>query len=291
MNKRTVQLVKEFINENGVTNTILNSVSFYKTTYHQPKSPHIFSLRLIFVIQGKKEAYVGDELFIYDKQNYLVVPTSLPLDCQGFATKENPFISLRIDIDKDIMYEIIDSISKKHLKKETSLGVFTDKINEDIEESLSKLIQLLTAKEPSKYLANLAIKEIFYKVASNKNAHILHKIYSNNIESNITKAIKYIKDNYNENIDISELARTAQMSNSSFYTHFKAISSLAPLQYIKSIRLNKSKQLMQEFGFNLKELSLFVGYKSLSQFSRDYKRYFGYAPSEEKAKYKSSLGL
>lgn len=289
MHTRIVHLVNKFVRKNGITPTILDSVSFYKTTYHQPKSPHIFSLRLIFVIQGKKEAYVGDELFIYDKENYLVVPTSLPLECQGFATKENPFISLRIDINKDIMYEVIDSINEKKFREESSLGVFSDKMNLDIEEALLRLIKVLTSQNPSKYLANLIIKEIFYKVALNTNAHILHKIYSSNIESKITSAIKYIKDNYNQEIDIEELAKNAQMSKSSFYSHFKAITSFSPLQYTKNIRLNKAKELLKEFDFNLKELSLFIGYKSLSQFSREYKRYFGYAPSDEKVKYLSSL--
>ena len=53
---------------------------------------------------------------------------------------------------------------------------------------------------------------------------------------------------------------------------------VSPLQYAKSLKLHKAKTLIQE-GNNAIEAGFLVGYNSPAQFSREYKRHFGYNPS------------
>ena len=71
------------------------------------------------------------------------------------------------------------------------------------------------------------------------------------------------------------------MSASSFHQHFRDITSMSPLQYQKRIRLTEARRLLMTEDRDISSTSLKVGYESLSQFSREYKRFFGVPPSED----------
>jgi AraC-like DNA-binding protein len=77
------------------------------------------------------------------------------------------------------------------------------------------------------------------------------------------------------------LAREAGMSVSTFHAHFKAVTSSSPLQYIKSVRLHKARMLMVHEGESAGGAAHRAGYESASQFSREFKRFFGNTPAEE----------
>lgn len=53
---------------------------------------------------------------------------------------------------------------------------------------------------------------------------------------------------------------------------------VSPLQYAKSVKLQRAQALLQE-GKNVSQAGYMVGYNSPLQFSREYKRHFGYPPS------------
>jgi AraC-like DNA-binding protein len=80
-------------------------------------------------------------------------------------------------------------------------------------------------------------------------------------------------------MDMETLAREAGMSASTFHSHFKAVTSSSPLQYLKTIRLHKARMLMVHEGVNAGSAAHQVGYESVSQFSREFKRLFGAGPS------------
>ena len=88
---------------------------------------------------------------------------------------------------------------------------------------------------------------------------------------------------YHQELDVESLAREANMSVSSFHHNFKAVTSTSPVQYLKSIRLHKARALMLQGDHNASTAASRVGYSSLSQFSREFKRYFGNSPSNDTA--------
>lgn len=72
------------------------------------------------------------------------------------------------------------------------------------------------------------------------------------------------------------------MSLSGFHHHFKQLTTLSPLQYQKSLRLMEAKRLICQEHLPV-SAAYQVGYESPSQFSREYKRYFGTAPVADKS--------
>ena len=86
--------------------------------------------------------------------------------------------------------------------------------------------------------------------------------------------------NYAEKLDVEKLANTARMSASAFHRAFKEITSDSPMQYLKKVRLIRAKDLMMQESMKAYIAADRVGYESASQFSREFKRYFGQSPAD-----------
>jgi AraC-like DNA-binding protein len=71
------------------------------------------------------------------------------------------------------------------------------------------------------------------------------------------------------------------MSASSLHHHFKAVTGVSPLQYQKQLRLNEARRLLLVDRLDITSASYRVGYRSPSQFSREYARQFGQPPRRD----------
>lgn len=76
------------------------------------------------------------------------------------------------------------------------------------------------------------------------------------------------------------------MSPSSFHQHFKAVTSMSPLQYQKQLRLQEARRLILSKSLDAATAGHAVGYDSPSQFSREYARLFGQPPLRDIARLK-----
>jgi AraC-like DNA-binding protein len=294
MNKKIITQVNKLFNDDGIHDTFLSDVKIYTTSKYDPLTPFLYDVCLILVLQGKKIGHLASNTLIYDSQNYLVVPTTLPLECETHASIEEPFIGLIISIDKKIMYDIIDNVSKKEFieSEKNSLGVFSDSVDGNIEDLTLRLLKVLQSKEESNILGSSLLKELYYRIAVGNNSSFLHKMFlDNNNEAKIARALKIIHTQCESNLNISSLARQEDMSVASFHTHFKQITSHTPLQYIKKIRLTKAKDLIAREHFQVVDAAYEMGYDSASQFSRDFKNYFGYPPKEVKSSFEENSNI
>jgi AraC-like DNA-binding protein len=285
--KKSIIQNRDILNmSDGLNDTNIESIKIYKTTSYEPKTPLIYDVCLILVLQGKKIANLANsESFTYDCNNYLVVPTTLPLECETYATKEEPFICLLISLDRKVMYKIIDNLDKREYQKhnDTQFAIFSDKVTTSIEKTTENLLNILESKEESRILGCSIVKELLYRIAIGKNAKMLHKMFlEDNSESKIAKALKIIHDNYTQTYEVESLAKLCNMSIASFHAHFKKITSHTPLQYIKKIRLTKAKDLLIKHKYQVVKVADELGYFNPSHFSRDFKNYFGYSPKDAK---------
>lgn len=100
--------------------------------------------------------------------------------------------------------------------------------------------------------------------------------------AHVARAIRWILGHYNEMLRVDELAALATMSVSSFHRHFRAVTSMTPIQFQKQIRLYEARArlLLAERG-DVAGVGFAVGYDSPSQFSREYRRMFGVPPSRD----------
>ena len=77
---------------------------------------------------------------------------------------------------------------------------------------------------------------------------------------------------------MEELASTARMGVSTLHHQLRALTAMSPLQYQKQLRLQTARQRMLMDGLDATTAAYEVGYESVSQFSREYSRVFGFPP-------------
>ncbi|MEM7395282.1 MAG: AraC family transcriptional regulator, partial [Verrucomicrobiota bacterium] len=92
--------------------------------------------------------------------------------------------------------------------------------------------------------------------------------------------LSLLQSNFRDRMDVGRLTTAAHMSVSAFHRAFKDMTGESPIQYLKKLRLNKAKDLMLQSNMKAGAAAYEVGYESASQFSREFKRYFGASPAE-----------
>lgn len=97
----------------------------------------------------------------------------------------------------------------------------------------------------------------------------------------------WIKENFRNAFTVEELAEKRNMSVSLFHQKFKSAVGMGPLQCQKRLRLTEAGRLMLDENRNVTEASFEVGYESVSQFTRDYRKMFGLTPKEDILKLRS----
>ena len=147
-----------------------------------------------------------------------------------------------------------------------------------------RLLRVLETDTETAILGPGTTKEIFYRaLMGGQGASLLALLNQNSNLARIIGTLKIIHGNYKEKLDVERLAKTANMSLSTFHRAFKEVTADSPLQYLKKVRLNKARDLLLQEQTKAYIVAERVGYESQSQFSREFKRYFNVAPSEARS--------
>lgn len=278
-------LKSKYNNYSGTFDSDLSSLDFYFVTEPTETSNIMYEPSLCLILQGNKEVDFGDKLFYYDQYQYLLVSTHVPAKIRVLeASKEVPYMSLRIKFNMEDIYEVLKDLS--HIKftnssKSPEKALFFNDMNKKLYEPISRLVKLLDKpKKEMEFFSKLINKEILYILLSDEHSgYFLHKFaMAGSVSNKIINAITEIKSSFNEKLNMKELASKVDMSESSFYQYFKTITSMSPIQFQKKLRLEEAKNMLVTKNAEANEVAFAVGYESPSQFSREYSRVYGMSP-------------
>ncbi len=241
---------------------------------------------LAIVVQGKKEALLGKETHRYHAGQYLVISVDLPLS--GFvtqATPDRPYLGFRLNLDPgqlgDMITQTPDSLppTAGHRQEASVRGLFVNNADEPLLDCAVRLTRLLDTPQDLPMLAPMVIREIYYRLLTGEQGEAVRQIATSGSNmQRIAQVIQYIKADFAKPLRIEDLADRAKMSLSSFHAHFKAVTTMSPLQYQKQLRLLEARRLMLTEPVNAVMAANQVGYESPSQFNREYTRMFGAPP-------------
>ncbi len=278
------QLADKLLLLNGPNHSHLPQIHFYKNPQTTEKMSLVYNQGIIFVLQGEKCIYTESEKINYNPDNFLVLTVPLPLSCQGFSTDNEPIIAMLMDIETSTLNALINMMEDgktfdKIEKGDKDKGLFVSKTDDQIQNALARLLICLQCPIEAKILGPDIIKEIIYYVLKKKESAPLYALAMKNTNlSKIEIALKEVHNNYPQQFDVESLAKSVNMSTSSFHQVFKNVTDSSPIQYLKKIRLSKAKDFLIESKVSVSEAATHVGYESVSQFNREFKRYFGVTP-------------
>lgn len=282
-NETLIKIVDRLAQEEGFSSTLLDSVKVFRASNYVPRQQLSYDACIVIILQGHKIGYWVNESFRYDADNLLVVSAAMPFECETFGTREEPLLAVLVDVKLEKLFQLI---GKMKLHKKDAIKpprvIHSLKIDDRIKAVVVRLIECLQSETEASILGDGYVTELIFRVLQEKVGYSLYAMKKpNSNTSNIFRSLHFIHKNYADGLDVSVLAKRANMSISSFHQHFKAITSYSPIQYVKKFRLNKARELILTNGYRANIAAIEAGYENPSQFSREYKRHFGRTVRED----------
>lgn len=256
----------------------------------RPNADCFHSLRLpslCVIAQGAKTVIVGQESYEYDATRMLVFSVALPVASQVTqAGYSEPYLALRLDLDPLKISELVLKVFPSGLPPvEERRAVYVAPADPSVVNAAIRLLECLAQPRDVELLAPLILDEILIRLLRSPiGTRVAQMGFAESSLHRLAKAISWLRANYSQPMKVEELAELVHMSVSSFHEHFKAVTSMSPLHYQKVLRLQEARRLMLSTTMDATMASQRVGYLSASQFSREYSRFFGAAPSRDVAR-------
>lgn len=251
--------------------------------------PVLHQPAVCIIAQGAKVVMVAEETYRYDCASHLVVSVDLPLTGQVVeASPEAPYLCVRVDLDPALLNELMLQ-QPPAAGGESVRGLHLSRTTPELTDAAARLLALMDRPQDAAVLAPLIRREIHYRLLTGDQAGIVRQIGAPDSRlSQVSRAIAWIRANFDRPFSMEALVREAGMSASALHHHFKAVTAMSPLQYQKQIRLQEARRLMLGEARDAQAAGFQVGYESPSQFSREYARLFGAPPARDAARLRAS---
>ncbi|HCE1487376.1 TPA: AraC family transcriptional regulator [Vibrio parahaemolyticus] len=291
--QKLAKLIDRWTGDANQYDTPISGLRFSRWTTPTPPTSYTHNPSICLIAQGRKRVLLGEESFIYDANHFLISSVDLPIIANIIeASEEQPCLGLIMELDlTEISQLIVDSELAFTQSKEAQKGIAVGELSESLLDAFVRLAELLDEGQNIKILAPIIKREIFYRLLMSEQGTRLHQIVTAGSHSHqIAKAIDWLKNNFVKPLSVGDLASYTGMSKSSFYTHFRSMTSMTPLQFQKKLRLSEARRLMLTENLDAMAATFKVGYESPSQFSREYSRLFGAPPSKDIKSLRENLG-
>lgn len=280
-----VSLLERHAPSEGFHQTAVYELVTFREEEEKGMCASVYEPGIVILGQGKKQAFLDGKMYDYSAGNYLSLYLPMPIDVEVVeASPENPLLMAGLRMDLIRIADILSKIDRagatlvETVPAETS-AIFARPVNDDLLEPVIKLLKILDDPIELIVLKDSILEEIYFRLVLDDHSGSLKRLLRHHGQiQHISRAVDHIRNNMDEVVSVDELATIANMSTSGFRKTFRDVMHMPPLQYAKSLKLDHAQTLIRD-GKNASEAGYMVGYNSPAQFSREYKRRFGYSPS------------
>jgi AraC-like DNA-binding protein len=280
-----VALLERHTPQEGLNGTSIPDLFTFRETEPHGSCAAVYEPGIAILGQGKKHCYLDGQKYDYSVGYYLTLFLPMPIEVEVVeASPEKPLLMAGIKIDRIRIANILlkmDRVGQAPARSGSAgaSAIFAEPLNDELLEPIIKLLRTLDDPVERAVLADSILEEIHFRLICNDHSGCLQRLLQHRGQvQQISKAVDHIHSNLDEVVSVDELAGMVNMSTSGFRKAFREVMHMPPLQYAKSIKLDRAQTLIRE-GKNASEAGYMVGYNSPAQFSREYKRHFGYSPS------------
>ena len=276
--------VRAYLNEKN--ETILPFLHLFRHIDKTISMPQAEIPYIYFVLDGEFRLYTPSGILDYVSGQYSVSAIDTPEHGYVLAfSEQQDFLTASVDFTANDVMSVIIALSDDIIGKildDTLDDVFKGKQDQSVFSCLERMIDALNEPLSMEFLGEQARTEmIFHILCGSCGKAFIQSITNIKSAGEIYEANSWIKRNYRKSFKVEELAEQWNMSVSQFHQKFKNAVGMGPLQCQKRLRLTEARRLMLDEGKNATEAASDVGYESLSQFTREYRKMFGNSPTED----------
>ncbi|KFE47227.1 AraC family transcriptional regulator [Pseudomonas syringae] len=292
--EKLVDLITRHTPADGIHRTAIAGVSLVRSGTPTMAMPVVYEPTLCLIAQGRKRVVAGTTSYVYDAATYLVASVDVPvMGSVTEASESAPYLCLVLNLDITVLSDL--TLRHPEPQEKSNLPASGIELNDTTPELLDaavRLCRLLDTPDDVEALAPLVVREILYRLLNSRGNGVVRQMAKADSRLNqIAKAIAWLRTHYRETCRIEAIADIAGMSRSTFHTHFKAVTSMSPLEFCSQLRLQEARRLMVAESVDAASAGYRVGYESPSQFSRHYVRLFGLSPARDASRLRNTTDM
>lgn len=274
----------------GITRTAIPGVLVSRIVDDAAPEEPTTGTVLAVVAQGTKRLSVGGVIHPYGPGQHLIASVDLPVTGNFTdATPEHPALGFGLELRAEVIAELmLTSAAAEFIRpgrRESSPpAIAVADTPPRLMDAVIRMLRLFDTPSDIPVLAPLIEREILWLVMSGEHGATVRQLgLADSSLSRVRHVVSWIREHFAEPLRVDELAQLASMSPSAFHRAFHSVTSMSPIQYQKTIRLQEARLRLLARPGDVATIAYAVGYSSPSQFSREYRREFGAPPSRDSA--------
>lgn len=281
--RRMVQLMEQLAPVEGYNLSALDDIRFLRSNRPLTRTPVLYEPGIVILCQGRKRGYLGDDVYVYDARHYLVVSVPVPFTMETDASESEPMLAVYMRLNFQLASELVLQVDETLGPNDAQpKGMYASPMDDLLHSSTLRFLEAMSNPAEAQILGPSLVREIYYRILTGEQGGSLRTALNRQGHfGKISRAIRKIHGSYSDHLDVETLAQEAGMSVPSFHVYFRSVTDSSPMQYLKSTRLHQARLLMLRNAMSASSAAFNVGYESASQFSREFKRFFGRTPQAE----------
>ena len=236
---------------------------------------------ICLVVQGAKEVAMGGVALAFKAGDTMLISADVPTVSQiTRASRAAPYLSFALYLDPALIVDLSVEMETPQVDGGAPVQLFPT--DDEVADTAVRMVRLLDRPAALPVLHQQLLREMHYWLLAGRHGPaIRHLGLPDSHARRIARAVELIRSEFASHLPVERLAAMAGMSPSTFHHHFRAVTSLSPIQFQKQLRLIEARRMMLADGAGPSTAAYMVGYESVPQFTRDYGRLFGLPPLQE----------
>jgi AraC-like DNA-binding protein len=279
--KAVRRYVEAYAGPTGVARSPIPGLTTIRSTKPSGLEYAISRPLVCLVLQGSKQVSMGTETFAFTAGDSLLITADVPTVSQiTCASVAEPYFSLVLDLDLTVIAELSVELKLRPMAQGSPVRV--EPTDAEVADSALRLMRLIERPAALPVLHAQLVREFHYWLLVGQHGLAIRQLgWPERHGQRVARAVALLRTDFTQPLPVERLAAVAGMSPSSFYQHFRAATSLSPLQFQKQLRLIEARRLMTSEGVSASSAAFAVGYESVQQFTREYRRMFGLPPGKD----------